>query len=296
MKIKLPEKLASSAVLESVRLRWFKFKKNYLSVAGLIITIGVILVTLLAPYIAPYPAHAGFYMNLEESSKPPSLEHPFGTDDFGRDILSRVMFGFQYSMLMAAVILLLVIPPGVLLGLIAGYYRETWIDQVIMRISDIFIAVPPLVLALAICSVLTPSVFNSMMSVSLMWWPWYTRLTYSVASALKNEAFVQAAETMGASPLHIMFREILPNCLGPLLTKITLDVGWVILIGAALSYVGLGAQPPTPDLGTMVAQGGQFIPQLWWMTVFPASAIATIILGFNLLGDGIRDMFMEETM
>jgi len=294
VKIKLPQKLVSSALLESARLRWFKFRKNLLSVVGLLIVIGVILIALLGPYIAPYPEHAGFYMNLQESSMPPSLEHLFGTDDFGRDILSRVIFGFQYSMLMAVVILLLVIPPGVVLGLIAGYYRETWVDQVVMRVSDIFIAVPPLVLALAICSVLTPSVFNAMMAVSLMWWPWYSRLTYSVASALKNEYFVQASETIGASSLHIIFREILPNCWGPLLTKITLDVGWVILIGAALSFVGLGAQPPTADLGTMVAEGGKFMPESWWISLFPALAIATIILGFNLLGDGIRDMFTEE--
>ncbi|MEM3728548.1 MAG: ABC transporter permease [Candidatus Bathyarchaeia archaeon] len=195
---------------------------------------------------------------------------------------------------MAAVVLALVVPVGVVLGLIAGYYRGTWIDTVIMRISDIFIAVPPLVLALAIAAVLTPSVFNSMIAVSLMWWPWYTRMVYNTASALRNEYFVQAAEVMGAGPFHIIFKEILPNCLGPILTKVTLDVGWVILLGSALSFVGLGAQPPTPDLGTMVAEGGQYMPGAWWISIFPAIAISIIILGFNLLGDGIRDIFVEE--
>jgi peptide/nickel transport system permease protein len=195
---------------------------------------------------------------------------------------------------MVAVVLALVVPVGVFLGLVAGYNRGSRIDVVLMRIADIFIAVPPLILALAICSVLTPSVFNAMVAVALMWWPWYTRLSYSTASALRNEYFVKSAEVVGASKLHIMFREILPNCLGPILTKVTLDVGWVILLGAALSFVGLGAQPPTPDLGTMVASGGRFLPVSWWISIFPAIAVSSIIFGFNLLGDGIRDMFVEE--
>jgi peptide/nickel transport system permease protein len=133
-----------------------------------------------------------------------------------------------------------------------------------------------------------------MMAVSLMWWPWYTRLTYNAASALRNEYFVQASEVMGENSFRIMFNEILPNCLGSILTKITLDVGWVILLGSALSFVGLGAQPPTPDLGTMVAGGSIFLPGQWWISMFPAVAIIVIILGFNLLGDGIRDIFVEE--
>jgi peptide/nickel transport system permease protein len=232
--------------------------------------------------------------NLPQRFLPPSLTYIFGTDQLGRDVFTRTIFGFQYSLMMAVVVLALVVPPGVVLGLIAGYYRSTWIDMVIMRISDVFIAVPPLVLALSIASVLTPSIFNAMMAVSLMWWPWYTRLTYNAVSTVRNEYFVQASEVMGASSFRIMFSDILPNCLGSILTKITLDVGWVILLGSALSFVGLGAQPPTPDLGTMVAQGGQYLPGQWWISMFPALAICLIILGFNILGDGIRDIFVEE--
>jgi peptide/nickel transport system permease protein len=294
MKLNMFKKIKTFRTVGSIRLRWYRFLKSPLSLVGLLIAIACILLAILAPYVAPYPEHASFYTNFEEACRPPSLEHPFGTDQFGRDVLSRVIFGFQYSLMMAGVILLLVVPPGVISGLIAGYYRGTWVDTVVMRIADIFIAVPPLVLALSVCSVLTPGVFNAMMAVSLMWWPWYTRLTYSTASALRNEYFVQASEVMGASSFHIIFREILPNCLGPILTKLTLDVGWVILLGSALSFVGLGAQPPTPDLGTMVAEGGKFMPDFWWISVFPALAISIIILGFNLLGDGIRDMFLEE--
>jgi peptide/nickel transport system permease protein len=199
------------------------------------------------------------------------------------------MFGFRFSMTLAVVVLSLTAPSGILLGLVAGYHEGTWVDTLVMRIADMFIAVPPLVLALSICSILPPNIINAMMAVSLMWWPWYARLVYNATASLKNEYFVQAAEITGASRLHIMFREILPNALGPILTKLTLDVGWVILIGASLSFVGLGAQPPTPDLGTMVAEGSKYLPEYWWISIFPALAISFIILGFNLLGDGIKD-------
>jgi peptide/nickel transport system permease protein len=292
----LIRRIKSSTKLESSRRRWYRFSRNPLSIVGLVIAVASILLAVFAPYFAPYPNHAGLYTDFQKAWKSPSLEHPFGTDEFGRDVMSRTIFGFSYSLLMAGVVLSLVVAPGVVLGLIAGYYRGRLGDTIIMRIADIFIAVPALVLALAICAVLTPSVFNAMLAVSLMWWPWYTRLTYSVTSALRNEYFVQAAEVTGASSLHIMFREILPNCLGPILTKVTLDVGWVILIGASLSFVGLGAQPPTPDLGSMVADGGRYLPTYWWASLFPAFAITVIILGFNLLGDGVRDMFVEEAL
>jgi len=290
----LSETVRKLSIRFDLKRKWYRFSRSPLSVAGLMIAVTAIILAIGAPYIAPYPRHAGLFTNFKEAFQPPSLGYPFGTDELGRDVLSRTIFGFQYSLMMAVVVLGLVIPPGVVSGLIAGYYRGTWVDTVVMRIADIFIAVPPLVLALAIAAVLVPSVFNAMMAVTLMWWPWYTRLTYNTASALRNEYFVQASEVTGASSFHIIFREILPNCLGPILTKVTLDVGWVILLGSALSYVGLGAQPPTPDLGTMVATGGQFMPDFWWISIFPAVAICIIILGFNLLGDGIRDMFVEE--
>jgi peptide/nickel transport system permease protein len=228
------------------------------------------------------------------ASLPPSLHNLFGTDIFGRDILSRIMFGFRYDLTMAAAILAMVVPIGTLLGLVAGYYNGTWIETIIMRFTDIFLAIPSLVLALAICSLLGPSLFNSMMAVAVLWWPWYTRLAYSLTSSLRNEYFVQSAELVGDNPIHILFSEILPNSLSPLLTKMTLDVGWVILIGATLSFVGLGAQEPIPALGTMVADGYQYMPNLWWMTIFPAIAIVLTILGFNLVGDGIRDVLSVE--
>jgi peptide/nickel transport system permease protein len=163
-----------------------------------------------------------------------------------------------------------------------------------MRITDIFLSVPPLILALAIASVLEPNLWNGMMAVSLMWWPWYTRLVYGLGVTLRNEYFVTSAEVTGASTAHILFREILPNTLSPILTKMSLDVAWVIIIGSMLSFVGLGVQPPEPSLGTMIADGARYLPDQWWIAVFPALVIVVVVLGFNLLGDGVRDMFASE--
>jgi peptide/nickel transport system permease protein len=273
---------------------WYKFSRNRLSVVGLAIIIAISLAAVFAPYITPYPSHAGPYANFKESSQPPSAKHLFGTDTVGRDVFSRVIFGYRYSLMLAVVVISLSAPPGILLGLIAGYYQRTKLETVIMRITDIFLAVPPLILALAITALLTPNITNQMMAVSLMWWPWYCRLVYSLTASLRNEYFVVEAELTGASKAHILLRSILPNCVGPILTKITLDMGFVITLGASLSFIGLGVQPPKPGLGTMVADGAKRLPAEWWMTIFPALAIVLVILAFNLVGDGLRDMFAVE--
>ncbi|GAB4471236.1 MAG: ABC transporter permease [Anaerolineales bacterium] len=279
---------------EEIGRNWYKFSRNPISVIGLIVVVAVVLLAAFAPYVAPYPAHAGPFTDFANAKKPPNATHWLGTDQIGRDILSRIIFGMRSSLLMGVVVLSLVVPPGVLLGLLAGYYHNTWIDTLIMRVTDIFLAVPPLVLALAVASVLKPNLWNSMMAVSLMWWPWYTRLVYGLATALRNEYFVIAAEVTGASTAHILFREIFPNTVSPILTKISIDIAWVIIIGSMLSFVGLGVQPPEPSLGTMIADGAKYLPDQWWIAVFPALAIVVIVLGFNLLGDGIRDMFASE--
>jgi peptide/nickel transport system permease protein len=288
------ERLGRAQWVENLGRSWYKFSRNPLSIVGLTVILLIIFLAVFASYVAPYPAHAGPFVDFANADQPPSLQHLFGTDKVGRDILSRIFFGFRTSLFMGMVVLALVVPPGVALGLIAGYKQGTWLDTVIMRVTDIFLAVPPLVLALAIASVLTPNLFNAMLAVSLMWWPWYTRLVYGLASSLRHEFFVNSAETIGASTAHILFKEILPNCVSPIFTKMSLDMGWVILIGASLSFVGLGEQPPTPGLGTMVADGARFLPDQWWASVFPALAIMVVVLGFNLLGDGLRDMFASE--
>jgi peptide/nickel transport system permease protein len=279
---------------ENLRRNWYKFSRNRLSIIGLSTVLLVTFLAVFAPLVAPYPQHASAFVDFANASRPPCREYLFGTDVVGRDIMSRIFFGFRFSLTMGVVVLSLVVPPGVVLGLVAGYYQGAWVDTAIMRVTDIFLAVPPLVLALAICSVLTPNLFNAMLAVSLMWWPWYARLVYGLSSTLRNEFFVASAETMGASRFHILFREILPNCVSPIFTKMSLDMGWVILIGSSLSFVGLGVQPPRPGLGTMVADGYKYLPDQWWIAVFPALAIVVVVLGFNLLGDGLRDMLAAE--
>jgi peptide/nickel transport system permease protein len=273
---------------------WYKFARNPLSVIGIVTVVLVILLAICAPWVSPYPKHAGPFTDFAHAKLPPNLQHPFGTDQIGRDVLSRIFFGLRSSLLMGIVVLVLVVPPGVFLGLLAGYFKGTWIDTIIMRITDIFLAVPPLILALAVASVLEPNLWNGMLAVSLMWWPWYTRLVYGLAVALRNEYFVSAAEVTGASTAHILFREILPNTVSPILTKMSLDVAWVIIIGSMLSFVGLGVQPPEPSLGTMIADGARYLPDQWWIAIFPALAIVVVVLGFNLLGDGVRDMFASQ--
>lgn len=279
---------------ENVGRSWYKFSRNILSVIGIATVLLLVLLAVFAPYVTPYPRHAGAFTDFAHAKLAPSAQYMFGTDQIGRDIFTRIIFGLRSSLLMGVVVLALVVPPGVLLGLLAGYFQGTWLDTIIMRITDIFLAVPPLILALAVASVLEPNLWNGMLAVSLMWWPWYTRLVYGTASQLRNEYFVTAAQVAGASTWHILFREILPNTISPIFTKMSLDVAWVIIIGSMLSFVGLGVQPPEPSLGTMVADGARYLPDQWWIAIFPALAIVVVVLGFNLLGDGVRDMFAAE--
>ena len=282
--------LTRSKLAESLGRNWYKFSRNPLSIVGLGAVSLVVFLAVFAPLVAPHPEGAGKFVDFANASLAPCWRYPFGTDVIGRDIF----FGFRFSLTMGEVVQTLVVPTGVTLGLIAGYNQGTWLETGIMRVTDIFLAVPPLVLALAIASVLTPNLSNAMIAVSLMWWPWYTRLVYGLASTLRNEFFVSSAETLGASKAHIIFREILPNCISPIFTKMSLDMGWVILIGSSLSFVGLGVQPPKPGLGTMVADGSKYLPDQWWISVFPALAIVVVVLSFNLFGDGLRDMFAAE--
>ncbi|HEU4798809.1 MAG TPA: ABC transporter permease [bacterium] len=278
---------------EGAARAWYAFSRNSTSVAGLLIVVLVVLWTAFAPWLTPFPRHARAFTDIEHANQPPGLPYLFGTDTIGRDIFTRVIFGYRFSLLLGVVVLSLAVPVGVALGLAAGYFRG-WPETVIMRVTDVFLSIPPLALALAIMAVLEPNLQNAMLAVSVMWWPWYTRLVYSLVSSLRQEAYVQAAEVVGASPAHILLRELLPNCMPAILTKMTLDMAFVILIGSSLSYLGLGVQPPDPDLGTMVADGAKYMPDLWWISVFPGLAILVIVLGFNLFGDGLRDVFGVE--
>ena len=274
---------------------WHRFSRNPTALIGAAIVLIVVLAALLAPWIAPHPDHVGAVVNFRARHQPPSAQYWFGTDNVGRDIFSRVLFGYRISLLLAAVVLGLAVPFGVTLGLVAGYFGG-WAEIVIMRLTDIALAIPPLVMALAITAVLTPNLTHAMFAIAALWWTWHTRLIFSITRTLRNQEFVEAARILGASNFHILFRELLPNCASAILVKVSLDFGFVILIGAALSYLGLGVQPPTPDLGTMVAGGADFLPDRWWESLLPGAAILFVALGFNLLGDGLRDLYDVENV
>lgn len=276
---------------ESMRIYWYNFRRNKLSLLGL----GIVLISLflaLFPQLGThFPEHVKSFTDFANASQAPNSTYWFGTDIYGRDVFTRVIYSFRGALLMAVVVLGISVPVGVVLGLLAGYYHGTKVDTVIMRVTDVFLSLPPLILALSIASMLEYNMINSMLAITVMWWPWYTRLVYSNALSLSEEYFVKEAELIGASKLHILFKEILPNCLSPILTKMALDVGWVILQGASLSFVGLGEQPPKPSFGTMISEGSNYMPDIWWMAIMPALGVIFIILGFNFFGDGLRDMF-----
>lgn len=267
---------------------WRRFRRNPLSLLGLALVVAIALVAVFAPLAAPYPQHAGPFVDFANANRAPDAQYWLGTDNIGRDLLSRIIYGYRISLLLGIVVLGIATPLGVALGLVAGY-SGGWAEYAIMRVTDVFLAVPPLVLAMAIMGLMEPTLVNGMMAVSAMWWPWYTRLAYSMARSESREDYVIAAGVVGAGPVRVLVGEILPNCLPTIFTKVTLDLGFVIMIASSLSFLGLGVQPPTPDLGSMVASGAQYLPDSWWVVVFPAFAILLAVLGFNLLGDGLRD-------
>lgn len=266
---------------------------NPLSIIGLLLVGTVFICAIFASFIAPHPEHAGAVINFAFANKPPSAEYLLGTDVVGRDILTRIIYAYRIALGMGLVVLLIAPPIGVTVGLIAGYIGGRT-DFFLMRLTDIFLSIPPLVLALAIMGVLEPTLLNAMLAVTAMWWPWYARLVYNITRGEKVEGYVLAAEVIGASKRHIMFREILPNCVPAIVTKMTLDFGFVILIASSLSFLGLGVQAPTPDLGSMVSEGTRYLPDSWWMTVFPGLAIVIAVFGFNLIGDAMREVLEPD--
>ncbi|MDM9623235.1 D-ala-D-ala transporter subunit [Rhizobium sp. AC44/96] len=263
--------------------------RNPLSLIGLVLVAIVVLSALFADFITPFPTHVGAVVDFANFNKPPHWPNIFGTDLVGRDLFTRVIYAYRISLILGVVVLALAVPVGVAIGLAAGYLGG-WTEYVLMRITDVFLSIPPLVLAMSMMGLLSPTLTNGMIAVTVMWWPWYTRLVYNIARSEKEEGYVLAAEVIGASKMHIMFREILPNCVPSIVTKMTLDFGFVILIASSLSFLGLGVQPPTPDLGSMVAEGAKYLPDSWWLTVFPGFAILVAVFGFNLIGDALREI------
>ncbi|HBG99056.1 MAG TPA: D,D-dipeptide ABC transporter permease [Rhodobacteraceae bacterium] len=283
----------NSRMMTSRQMALWRFTRNPAAMIGAVIVISVVTAAILAPWLAPSPESAGAFVDFRNRHAPPSADNPMGTDNVGRDIFSRVLFGYRVSLGLVLGVLGVAVPLGVVLGLCAGYFGG-WIETIIMRFTDIMLALPPLAMALAITAVLSPNLINAMIAITLLWWTWHTRLIYRIVKAQMNEDYVEAAKVAGASHGHILFRELLPNCIPAIAVKTSLDAGFVILFGASLSFLGLGIQPPTPDLGTMVATGAEYMPEMWWQAVMPGLAILYAILGFNLLGDGLRDMLDVE--
>jgi peptide/nickel transport system permease protein len=262
-------------------------RANPLMALGLGLVVLIVLAGLLAPLIAPYPEDAGTATHPTEALLAPGGDHLFGTDQVGRDLFTRVLYGARTSLRIAALVLLLAALVGVPLGIVAGYFGG-WVDDVIMRVTDVFLAFPALLLSLALAAVLSPSVGNATIAIAVTWWPWYARLARGAAVQVRGRGYIESARALGVPAPRIVLRHVLPNATTPVLVQMSLDVGGIILTAAALSFLGLGAQDPTPEWGLMVSQGQSYLNTDWWLPVFPGAAIVLAAVAFNLLGDGLR--------
>jgi len=264
--------------------------RDPLSLASTIVILLFILVAIFAYQVAPYPEEGAGKTNVPNSMLPPSSEHVLGADRLGRDMLSRIIIGTRPALMVPMGVVAFAILIGVPLGAIAGY-KGGWIDEIIMRITDLFLAFPPLLLAMAITSALGRGMANAAIALVIAWWPWYTRIARSVAASLRERYFVEAAQAIGVRDWVIILRHILPNTISPILVEATIDLGTVILAMGGLGFLGLGTQPPSPDWGLMVSEGREFILNQWWISSFSGLAILIIVLAFNILGDTLRDIF-----
>jgi peptide/nickel transport system permease protein len=280
---------ADSYKAKEFRYMLYLIKSSPLTLAGFLIVICLVIFALIAPHVVPYPESIMGKANLEERLQQPSITHIFGTDEMGRDIFSRVFYGCRLSLQIGVIVVVIAATIGVILGAFAGFFGGI-IDFIIMRITDVFLSLPSLILALAIAAVLGSSLFNAMIAIALAWWPWYTRLVRAQTLSIREATFVEAARATGLGNLKIIYWHILPHCIAPIIVQATLDMGYVILTAASLGFLGLGAQPPMPEWGLMVSIGKQYFPTWWWNATFPGLAIFVSVLGFNLLGDSLRDM------
>ena len=275
--------------IRSTKIHLKTFAKNTSAMLGLVIVLCFLTIAAIGPWIVPFPEDAAGSINLDIKLQPPNSIHWFGTDEVGNDIFTRVILGtrvtLQIALIVTGVAMLIGVPLGMIAGLAGGVTQE-----VIMRITDIFLSIPGLVLAIAIVGALGPGIVNAMLALSLVWWPGYVRLIQAKTLSLKNESYVEAARALGASQLRIVFIHILPNCTSPIVVKASMDMGMAILGAASLGFLGLGAQPPYPEWGAMISIARTYLPDWWWYSVFPGMAISLTVLGFNLLGDGLRDI------
>ena len=255
---------------------------------GLILVLLVVSAAVLAPVISTHP-EAVWDMNPANRLRPPGGEWLLGTDRMGADIYSRVIYGARITLLIAFVAVGASLLIGVPIGLWAGW-NDLWIGEALMRISDVFLAVPQIVLAIAIAQTLGPSIENVILALSVTYWPWFARLVYAEVRALKNETFIEAALALGVPQWRIVLQHVLPNVASPIIVRTSIGMGFTILTAASLGFLGLGAPPPAPEWGRMISESREFLPEAWWYALAPGLAIFAVVMGFNLLGDGLRDV------
>ncbi|WP_417410801.1 ABC transporter permease [Hoeflea sp.] len=278
----------SQARLGQIWRTWVLFTGNRLGMVGLGIVVLLVLVAVFADVIAPYDPLLGGDLRTARLL-PPSLEHLMGTDDLARDIFSRVVHGARLTLMVVALVAIIATPIGLLVGTVSGYFGG-WVDTVLMRITDIFLAFPRLILALAFVAALGPGIENAIIAIAITSWPPYARLARAETLTIRNAEHIDAIRLQGASPPRIIWGHVVPLCLSSVIIRVTLDMAGIILTAAGLGFLGLGAQPPQPEWGAMIAGGRRFIIDYWWVATMPGIAIFTVSLGFNLLGDGLRDV------
>jgi peptide/nickel transport system permease protein len=277
---------ALQARLGRTYLAWLSFARNPLAMVGLAIVASLLLVAAFAPWLATYSPTAQI---LTDRLQPPSAAHWLGTDELGRDIYSRIVFGARLTLYIVGLVVIMVGPVGLLVGTVAGYVGG-WLDTVLMRITDIFLAFPRLILALAFVAALGPGIGNAIIAISITAWPPYARIARAETLTVRNSDFIDAIRLQGASSGRIIWGHIMPLCLSSLIVRLTLDMAGIILTAAGLGFLGLGAQPPLPEWGAMISSGRQYLLEQWWVATMPGIAIFAVALGFNLLGDGLRDV------
>ena len=265
---------------------WLTFRGNKLAMLGLIVLVGLIGMAILAPWIAP---QSPFAQDLAGRLQPPSADHWLGTDALGRDILSRLIYGSRITLFIVGTVALIAPIMGLFIGTVAGF-AGGWVDQVLMRITDIFLAFPKLILALAFVAALGPSIGNAVLALALTAWPPYARLARAETLTVRNADFIAAARLQGAGPLRLLIKHIWPLCISSLIVRVALDMAGIILSAAGLGFLGLGAQPPMPEWGAMISDGRTYILDFWWVAAMPGIAIFIVSMAFNLLGDGLRDV------
>lgn len=268
---------------------FYRFRQSWLSVVGLAIVLALIVLAVAAPYIVPHPEHALGVTNTAARFQPPSAAAWFGTNELGQDIFSLVLIGSQVSLFSGLAVVVIAIVVGTTIGAIAGYFGG-WIDEVLMRITDLLLTIPSLILAMAVAAALGTGVFNMIVAIAITWWPAYARLVRGEVIGKKEEQFVVAAHALGAGWVRILSRHILPNIVSPIVVKASLDMGFAILTVASLGFVGIGVKPPTPEWGTLLSGARSYMPDYWWTAVAPGMAIFLAVFAFNLLGDGLRDV------